>query len=35
MCISAQKLLELMDDFPEVRKYYFERAWERRTEFRR
>ena len=35
MCISSDKLLELMEDFPEVRKYYFERAWERRIEFRR
>ena len=24
-----------MEDFPEARKYYFERAWNRRIEFRR
>jgi hypothetical protein len=35
MCVAKDKLLELMEDFPEARKYYFERAWERRIEFRR
>lgn len=35
LCIEKDKLLELMDDYPEARKYYMERAWERRIEFRR
>ena len=35
MNLSKEKLLELMDDFPEARKFYFERAWNRRIEFRR
>ena len=30
-----EKLLSLMDDFPEVKHFYYDRAWERRTEFRR
>lgn len=35
LCIVKDKLLELMDDYPEARKYYMERAWLRRIEFRR
>lgn len=35
LCLDKQKLLELMDDFPEARKFYMERAWLRRLEFRR
>lgn len=35
LCLDKDKLLELMDDFPEARKFYMERAWLRRIEFRR
>ena len=35
LCLDKDKLLELMDDFPEARKFYVERAWLRRIEFRR
>lgn len=35
LCLKKDKLLEMMDDFPEARKFYMERSWERRTEFRR
>lgn len=35
LCLDKEKLLELMDDFPEARKFYIERAWLRRIEFRR
>lgn len=35
LCLAKDKLLELMDDFPEARKFYMERAWLRRIEFRR
>ena len=33
--LDKEKLLELMDDFPEARKFYMERAYYRRIEFRR
>jgi len=33
--LSKEKLLELMEDYPEARKFYFERAYQRRIEFRR
>lgn len=33
--LDKEKLLELMDDFPEARKFYMERAYYRRLEFRR
>ena len=35
MCLNKNKFLELMDDYPEARKFYFDRAWNRRVEFRR
>lgn len=35
LCLDKEKLIELMDDFPEARKFYVERAWLRRIEFRR
>ena len=35
LCLSKDKLIELIDDFPEARKFYVERAWLRRIEFRR
>ena len=35
LCLSRNKLVELMDDYPEARKFYIERAWLRRIEFRR
>lgn len=35
LCLTREKLLELMDDYPEARKFYMERAWQRRIEFRR
>ena len=35
MCLSRDKLVEIMDDYPEARKFYIERAWLRRIEFRR
>lgn len=35
MCLKKQKLLEMMDNYPEARSFYMERAWSRRSEFRR
>jgi len=35
LCLSRDKLVEIMDDYPEARKFYIERAWLRRIEFRR
>ena len=35
LCLEKEKLIELMEDFPEARKFYVERAWQRRIEFRR
>jgi len=35
LCLKDEMLLELMDEYPEARKYYMERAWQRRIEFRR
>lgn len=35
LCIKKDKLLELMDEYPDARKFYMDRAWNRRTEFRR
>lgn len=35
MCLKKSKLKELLDDYPEAKKYYEKRAWERRIEFRR
>jgi len=35
LCLDKDKLIELMDDFPEARKFYVERAWLRRIEMRR
>lgn len=35
MNLSKDRFLELMDDYPEARKFYMERAWQRRIEFRR
>ena len=35
MCLDKNKLLEMMEDYPEARKFYMERAWQRRIEFRR
>ena len=35
LCLSRDKFIELMDDYPEARKFYIERAWLRRIEFRR
>lgn len=35
LCIKKDILMELMETYPDARKFYFERAWDRRTEFRR
>ena len=35
MCLQKDKFIELMDDYPEARKFYMDRAWRRRIEFRR
>jgi hypothetical protein len=35
LCLKGKKLLEMMDDYPEARKFYMERSWQRRIEFRR
>ena len=35
MCMSKDKLNHLMETYPEARKFYVERAWDRRIEFRR
>ena len=35
LCLSREKLLDMMEDYPEARKFYMERAWQRRVEFRR
>lgn len=33
--LNKDVLLQMMDDYPEARKFYMERSWERRIEFRR
>ena len=33
--LKKDKLLEMMEDYPEARRFYMERAWSRRIEFRR
>lgn len=35
LCLKKQKLYQMMEDYPEARKFYMDRAWARRTEFRR
>ena len=35
LCLKKNKLLEMMEDYPEARKFYMERSWQRRIEFRR
>ena len=35
LCLDKDVLLQMMDDYPEARKFYMERSWDRRTEFRR
>ena len=35
LCLKKTKLLELMKAYPEARKFYIERSWLRRIEFRR
>ena len=35
LCLKKQTLFKMMDDYPEARKFYMERAWQRRIEFRR
>lgn len=35
LCLKKQKLLQMMEDYPEARKFYMDRAWARRSEFRR
>ena len=27
LCLKKNKLLEMMDDYPEARKFYMERSW--------
>ena len=33
--LNKDVLLQMMDDYPEARKFYMERSWDRRIEFRR
>lgn len=33
--MNKDVLLQMMDDYPEARKFYMERSWDRRIEFRR
>jgi hypothetical protein len=35
MCLKKSKFKELLDDYPDAKKFYEKRAWERRREFRR
>ena len=35
LCLKKNKLEEFMDDYPDARTFYMERAWLRRIEFRR
>jgi len=35
LCLKKSKLFQMLDDYPEARKFYMERAWQRRIEFRR
>lgn len=35
MCLKKNKFKELLDDYPDARKFYMNRAWQRRIEFRR
>lgn len=35
MCLKKDKFIEIMNDYPEARKFYMDRAWKRRIEFRR
>ena len=35
LCLKKATLFKMLDDYPEARKFYMERAWQRRIEFRR
>jgi hypothetical protein len=35
MCLKKNKFKELLEDYPDARKFYMTRAWARRSEFRR
>jgi hypothetical protein len=35
MCLKKRKLKEILEDYPDAKKFYMTRAWERRIEFRR
>ena len=35
MCLKKSKLKEMMEDYPDARKFYMQRAWHRRIELRR
>jgi len=35
MCLKKRKLKEILEDYPDARKFYMNRAWERRIEMRR
>lgn len=35
MCLKKNKFKELLEDYPDARKFYMIRAWQRRLEFRR
>lgn len=35
MCLKKNKFKELLEDYPDARKFYMKRAWDRRSEFRR
>jgi len=35
LCLSSEKFLDMMEEYPDARKFYMDRAWQRRMEFRR
>jgi hypothetical protein len=35
MCLKKGKFLEILNDYPDAKKFYNKRAWDRRIEFRR
>jgi hypothetical protein len=35
LCLKKEKLIELMEDYPDSRKFYMDRSWKRRSEFKR
>jgi len=35
MCLKKRRFKEILNDYPDAKKFYMKRAWERRIEFRR